>query len=103
MSVRDELELAFNTYRQAKMDGEWTVREVGTLIGVCLGAMSTAALQFTGDDEQWEMLVKDAEDFATDVIVPWDIPGVGNFIEAFVDSQIVGAVRPLMESIRPKR
>lgn len=102
MSVKESLKHLLLSYKEAKEDGDWALKEVLQLVEDTAQTVSDAAGGLSGDDAEWERLVQDVEEFVEEYVVPFDIPGVGVFFERFIDSQLSGLVRPLMEELRPK-
>lgn len=100
MSVKDSLQSVFDTIQAAKADDEWSLREVLQLVEAIASTVEEAVGGVAGDDEEWDTFVSDVEYFVEVYIVPLDLP-VGPIIEGFIDSQLVGLVRPSLENLRP--
>lgn len=102
-SFRQELLETVDAIKEARKDSKLTVSEVIKITGEVAQVVERICVSIGPDDTEFNQLVLDVEWLVETYVVPYDIPFIGPFVErSFVDPQLVNAVRPALEAMRPK-
>lgn len=101
--LRPALEQAIKNFGLAHADHKLCVHEALQLTADLCRVIEPAVIGIGGDNAAFNALVADVEWAVMTYLVPWDIPFINNFVERILDTQAVGAVRPIMEVMRVKQ
>lgn len=91
---------SIGTYKASLEDGSIQWREYRHMAADVMDTGATFLVAIGEDDEKYGELVTDMEDVVKEFVTPYDLPFVAPWLEKFVDQQLEGNVRGLLDLAR---
>jgi hypothetical protein len=98
-SYYDQIKRLVGEVKAASADGMWTTVEVFAVAGTVVQTAGHVIEGIKNPNEHFDEIVRDAERFFDEVIVPLDVPVAPPALEATMEAFARGLIRPALQKL----